>query len=108
LIDPLQIPSFETRLLLIAKQIHRYRHMYELDPKVAQMASDLLAELSPSSAAPVSPAPPSVAAVAAPSSLQPPVRRGPVDPSSWGRVGRNEPCPCGSGKKYKQCHGALA
>ncbi len=24
------------------------------------------------------------------------------------RVGRNEPCPCGSGKKYKQCHGALA
>ncbi len=25
-----------------------------------------------------------------------------------GRVGRNEPCPCGSGKKYKQCHGKLA
>ena len=24
------------------------------------------------------------------------------------RVGRNEPCPCGSGKKYKQCHGRLA
>ena len=23
-------------------------------------------------------------------------------------VGRNEPCPCGSGKKYKQCHGKLA
>jgi preprotein translocase subunit SecA len=23
------------------------------------------------------------------------------------RVGRNDPCPCGSGKKYKQCHGAL-
>ena len=22
-------------------------------------------------------------------------------------VGRNEPCPCGSGKKYKQCHGKL-
>jgi len=29
-----------------------------------------------------------------------PVRRGP-------RVGRNDPCPCGSGKKYKQCHGKL-
>ncbi len=26
----------------------------------------------------------------------------------WGPVGRNEPCPCGSGKKYKQCHGKLA
>ncbi len=24
------------------------------------------------------------------------------------RVGRNEPCPCGSGKKFKVCHGALA
>jgi preprotein translocase subunit SecA len=22
------------------------------------------------------------------------------------KVGRNEPCPCGSGKKYKKCHGA--
>jgi len=29
------------------------------------------------------------------------------DPSTWGKVGRNEPCPCGSGKKYKHCHGAL-
>nr|WP_281018283.1 MULTISPECIES: preprotein translocase subunit SecA [unclassified Minwuia] len=27
------------------------------------------------------------------------------DPSTWGRVGRNAPCPCGSGKKYKHCHG---
>jgi preprotein translocase subunit SecA len=24
------------------------------------------------------------------------------------KVGRNEPCPCGSGKKYKHCHGRLA
>ena len=24
------------------------------------------------------------------------------------KVGRNEPCPCGSGKKFKQCHGKLA
>ncbi len=28
--------------------------------------------------------------------------------SSVPKVGRNEPCPCGSGKKYKHCHGALA
>ena len=28
--------------------------------------------------------------------------------SQMPRVGRNEPCPCGSGKKYKQCHGKLA
>ena len=30
----------------------------------------------------------------------------PNDPSTWGRVRRNAPCPCGSGKKYKHCHGA--
>ncbi|MGA3302246.1 MAG: preprotein translocase subunit SecA [Methylovirgula sp.] len=30
------------------------------------------------------------------------------DPSTWGKIGRNEPCPCGSGKKYKHCHGAIA
>ena len=29
------------------------------------------------------------------------------DPSTWGKVGRNDPCPCGSGRKYKQCHGAF-
>ena len=32
----------------------------------------------------------------------------PADPSSWGKVARNAPCPCGSGKKYKHCHGRLA
>jgi preprotein translocase subunit SecA len=36
-----------------------------------------------------------------------PENRDPNDPSSWGRVSRNEPCPCGSGKKYKHCHGAF-
>ncbi|ODU19635.1 MAG: preprotein translocase subunit SecA [Sphingomonas sp. SCN 67-18] len=30
------------------------------------------------------------------------------DPAGWeGRVSRNAPCPCGSGSKYKHCHGAL-
>jgi preprotein translocase subunit SecA len=36
-----------------------------------------------------------------------PKERDAADPSTWGRVGRNEPCPCGSGKKYKHCHGSL-
>jgi preprotein translocase subunit SecA len=31
--------------------------------------------------------------------------RSPGNPASWGKVGRNEDCPCGSGKKYKHCHG---
>ncbi|HMQ59002.1 MAG TPA: SEC-C metal-binding domain-containing protein, partial [Rhizobiaceae bacterium] len=34
--------------------------------------------------------------------------RDPGNPESWGKIGRNEPCPCGSGKKYKHCHGAYA
>ncbi|OWQ49268.1 preprotein translocase subunit SecA [Roseateles noduli] len=29
-------------------------------------------------------------------------------PAEWGHVGRNDPCPCGSGKKFKSCHGKLA
>lgn len=36
-----------------------------------------------------------------------PADRHPEDPSTWGKVGRNEACPCGSGKKYKHCHGAF-
>ena len=27
------------------------------------------------------------------------------DPNPYANVGRNEPCPCGSGKKFKNCHG---
>ena len=34
--------------------------------------------------------------------------RNPKDPASWGKVGRNELCPCGSGKKFKHCHGKFA
>ncbi|MDR6434808.1 preprotein translocase subunit SecA [Brucella pseudogrignonensis] len=30
-----------------------------------------------------------------------------ADPKTWGKVSRNESCPCGSGKKYKHCHGAF-
>jgi preprotein translocase subunit SecA len=32
----------------------------------------------------------------------------PADQSTWGKVPRNAPCPCGSGKKFKHCHGAHA
>jgi preprotein translocase subunit SecA len=32
----------------------------------------------------------------------------PKNPATWSKLGRNDPCPCGSGKKYKHCHGAYA
>jgi len=31
----------------------------------------------------------------------------PNNPETWGRVARNAPCPCGSGKKFKHCHGMI-
>jgi len=31
-----------------------------------------------------------------------------ADPSTWGNPSRNDPCPCGSGEKFKHCHGRLA
>ena len=31
----------------------------------------------------------------------------PKDPRTWGKVARNDLCPCGSGKKYKHCHGKI-
>ena len=30
------------------------------------------------------------------------------DPNTWGTPARNDPCPCGSGEKFKHCHGKLA
>ena len=32
----------------------------------------------------------------------------PTRPETWGRVARNALCPCGSGKKYKHCHGKVS
>ncbi|MBK8770677.1 MAG: preprotein translocase subunit SecA [Rhizobiales bacterium] len=34
-------------------------------------------------------------------------KRDPKKPETWGDVARNDPCPCGSGKRYKHCHGAF-
>jgi preprotein translocase subunit SecA len=58
----------------------------------------------------------SVSAFGTPAATPSPERpRGPRQPAAPGpapvvshepKVGRNDPCPCGSGKKYKKCHGA--
>jgi len=57
----------------------------------------------PETAVPAEPA-------AGPVTAQPEPAAAPVAPFVRGerKVGRNEPCPCGSGRKYKHCHGALA
>ena len=38
---------------------------------------------------------------------RPGAARDPQNPATWGRVARNEACPCGSNKKFKHCHGAI-
>jgi preprotein translocase subunit SecA len=41
--------------------------------------------------------------------IRPPARAASgAQPADWSSVGRNDPCPCGSGKKFKKCHGASA
>ncbi|WP_300540559.1 preprotein translocase subunit SecA [Maricaulis sp.] len=43
----------------------------------------------------------------APTQRRAPTPADPNKPETWGRVARNQACPCGSGKKYKHCHGAI-
>ena len=54
------------------------------------------------------------AAAPAPKAEAPAEQRTPVlagfdeaDPATWGNPGRNDPCPCGSGEKFKHCHGRI-
>jgi len=47
---------------------------------------------------------PKIVATTAASTTSAPAPKAPVAPAS--NVGRNDPCPCGSGKKFKKCHGA--
>ena len=47
---------------------------------------------------------PKVVATSAASTTSAPAPKAPIAPAA--SVGRNDPCPCGSGKKYKKCHGA--
>ena len=54
------------------------------------------------------PVTPPAAAAPRPSTMTTSLGRMPTGPGSVPVVGRNDPCPCGSGKKYKKCHGAGA
>jgi preprotein translocase subunit SecA len=55
---------------------------------------------------PADPAGGGVATLARPRSQARPAAN-PNDPRTWGKVARNAPCPCGSGKKFKHCHGRV-
>ena len=79
----------------------RRQTMIESHPEPVPIGAELeLAGVEPVRAAPLAPRP----------SLQPmrAVSVDPNDPATWAATPRNAPCPCGSGKKYKHCHGRLA
>ena len=88
---------------LVESQPHIYGKLVELlaeDVKEAAMTADTAAAI-------IKPTQVVVEAFdAAVSGKRPGEKQGTVIAEA--KVGRNEPCPCGSGKKYKKCHGELA
>ncbi len=72
-------------------------HESRIDPAMERM----MAEEMPEQAAPQS------ASVHPIRTHVEPSARDPRNPATWGKVGRNDPCPCGSNKKYKHCHGKI-
>lgn len=104
----------------VSQKISRIRPMSPEEQKalIAQIAQQQAAaqQATAQAAAPAQPARPAAApAAAAPAAVATggsgftPLVEGfdENDPSTWGSPGRNAPCPCGSGKKFKHCHGRL-
>jgi preprotein translocase subunit SecA len=99
----------------VTQQLARIRPITK-EEQEAMMRQMLAAQQAPAArvAAEQPAAAPAPQPIAAPA-VQPAAERVPVlagfneaDPSTWGNPGRNDPCPCGSGEKFKHCHGRLA
>ncbi|SMX24922.1 preprotein translocase subunit SecA [Boseongicola aestuarii] len=84
----------------VTEKLAQIRPMSEEEQQamMQQMLAQQRAAAAPAVAEPVLPAP-----------TQEAIDAGFVadDPTSWGNPGRNDSCPCGSGKKFKHCHGSL-
>ncbi|MEQ1615194.1 MAG: preprotein translocase subunit SecA, partial [Hyphomicrobiaceae bacterium] len=91
LIQPVELPEMHA---------HHIDATTGLD-ELAMVDAVLTAEHTPRQAAPEKRAPMQTRKAGDGSSVNP------KDPATWGRVSRNAPCPCGSGKKFKHCHGKL-
>jgi preprotein translocase subunit SecA len=83
----------------VTGQLMRVEVMFQAPPEDAATATDQAGFGAGELAAP---------AQFAAEEIVDPAARDPNNPSSWGKIGRNEACPCGSGKKFKHCHGVLA
>jgi preprotein translocase subunit SecA len=75
---------------------------------LARLRAEVTGQLAHVRLAPRQPAPaPEVRAAAAEARQLETVGDGGPGPEDAGRIGRNDPCPCGSGRKYKHCHGRV-
>ena len=98
---------FENMLNSLRQEVTQKLAM--IRPITAEEQRAMLAQI----AAERQPAPPAVTAPApapAPTPAAAPEARAgfdAADPSTWGSPGRNDACPCGSGQKFKHCHGKL-
>jgi preprotein translocase subunit SecA len=94
----------------VTQKLGQIRPMTPEEPEsmVAQMREQQAAAAAAAGGAAVA-ATASSAAVAGSETKANAAREGFVedDPSTWGNPSRNDPCPCGSGEKFKHCHGKL-
>jgi preprotein translocase subunit SecA len=93
----------------VTEQLSRVRPLTQ-EEQTAMMAQ-LLAQQQPATPVAKAEAPVEamVNAAPAPAETKTAARAGFVetDPATWGNPGRNDDCPCGSGNKFKHCHGKL-
>jgi preprotein translocase subunit SecA len=92
----------------VTQQLSRIRPVTKEEQEA--MVRQMIAAQQPAAAAPATAeAPAPAAAGPAPVPERAPALAGfdEADPSTWGNPGRNDPCPCGSGEKFKHCHGRL-
>jgi preprotein translocase subunit SecA len=90
----------------VTQKLARVRPLTEEEQQA--MMAQFLAQQRGAEPAPEAPAP---APAPAPSLPAAPVALAGFDesdPATWGNPSRNDPCPCGSGEKFKHCHGRLA
>jgi preprotein translocase subunit SecA len=95
----------------VTQQLSRIRQVTR-EEQEAMMRQLLAAQAKEAPVAPVAaPAPePALVGEAPASAARTPMLAGfdEADPATWGKPGRNDACPCGSGEKFKHCHGRLA
>jgi len=89
--------NFLNRLRIDVTQ--QLSHIRIMSPEEQEQMRQQMLAMQAQQAAAAQPAAPVTASAATPPGVNP------DDESTWVNAGRNSPCPCGSGKKYKHCHG---